>query len=90
MLLLFLSHQRTVPNEDFCQVCQGKGRFICCDGCPHSFHLTCLDPPMDESNVPDKDSLWFCKECHLAQVRGLLCRRLESKRLTRHPPPLPF
>jgi len=68
-----------VPNEDFCQVCQGKGRFICCDGCPHSFHLTCLDPPMDNDSVPDKDSLWFCRDCHMAQVRSA-CARARARR----------
>ena len=32
---------------------------MCCDQCPASFHLDCLNPPLVE--VPEGD--WFCNAC---------------------------
>ncbi|ORY59075.1 uncharacterized protein BCR38DRAFT_63770 [Pseudomassariella vexata] len=47
-------------NDDSCYTCGGNGELVCCDGCHYSFHFLCIDPPMDESLVPDK---WYCNEC---------------------------
>jgi hypothetical protein len=44
-------------NEEICSSCGGPGRFLCCEGCPKSFHFTCLDPPIDENELPE-DS-WY-------------------------------
>jgi len=44
-------------NEEICGACGGPGRFLCCEGCPKSFHFTCLDPPIDENDLPE-DS-WY-------------------------------
>ncbi|KAK9461019.1 uncharacterized protein V1516DRAFT_624969, partial [Lipomyces oligophaga] len=49
-------------NDDFCSACGGIGRFLCCEGCPKSFHFTCTDPPFDEDNLPEGS--WFCKSCY--------------------------
>ncbi|KAL7275175.1 hypothetical protein RUND412_001896 [Rhizina undulata] len=46
-------------NEDVCAVCNGPGRFLCCERCPRSFHFNCLNPPVEE--VPD--GMWFCNKC---------------------------
>ncbi|KAM0792241.1 hypothetical protein ACM66B_004935 [Microbotryomycetes sp. NB124-2] len=51
-----------LPNHDYCDACGGKGHFLCCDGgCLRSFHLQCLEPPLDIVDVPD--TAWFCKSC---------------------------
>lgn len=34
------------PHEDVCAVCKEEGDLLCCDFCPATHHLTCLDPPM--------------------------------------------
>jgi len=46
-------------HHDVCTVCQEGGPLLCCDSCPASFHLRCLDPPLFQ--VPDGD--WNCKKC---------------------------
>jgi hypothetical protein len=45
-------------NEEICGACGGPGRFLCCEGCPKSFHFTCLDPPIDENDLPE-DSWYY-------------------------------
>ncbi|KAK7205035.1 hypothetical protein BZA70DRAFT_278933 [Myxozyma melibiosi] len=69
-------------NDDFCSACGGIGRFLCCEGCPKSFHFTCTDPPYDESNLPEGS--WFCKSCHAKRhpppimPRGLFAELIEQ------------
>ncbi|KAF9427780.1 hypothetical protein BGZ94_004162 [Podila epigama] len=47
-------------NNDYCENCQGLGRFICCDSCPAAFHFSCCQPPVDPADLPDE---WNCNEC---------------------------
>lgn len=59
-------------NNEFCETCNGVGHFICCDGCPRSFHFACINPPLDIDELPstigDQDDKWFCNACK-AQMR---------------------
>jgi len=48
-------------NRDTCDACGDTGDIICCDACPASFHLDCVDPPLDEGNLPDGG--WQCRAC---------------------------
>ena len=34
------------PHDDVCIVCKEEGNLLCCDFCPVTHHLTCLEPPM--------------------------------------------
>lgn len=55
-----------------CTVCEGCGmkhdesRLILCDDCDISYHIYCMDPPLDI--VPD--GTWKCKWCALCQKCG--------------------
>lgn len=51
-------------NFEHCAACGGTGRLLCCDGCPKSFHFSCLDPPQVEvaqDEIQDED--WYCPNC---------------------------
>ncbi|XP_066445582.1 autoimmune regulator-like [Eleutherodactylus coqui] len=52
-----LSHHQS--NDDECSVCRDGGELLCCDGCPRSFHLSCLMPPL--TYIPS--GTWRCSSC---------------------------
>ncbi|KAM3930820.1 autoimmune regulator [Leptodactylus fuscus] len=52
-----LSHHQS--NDDECSVCRDGGELLCCDGCPRSFHLSCLVPPL--TYIPS--GTWRCESC---------------------------
>ena len=55
-----------------CTVCEGcgqrndEGRLLLCDECDISYHIYCMDPPLDY--VPQGN--WKCKWCAICQVCG--------------------
>lgn len=59
----------TMINQDYCHGCGEGGPLLCCDYCPVSYHLICLDPPLYE--VPD--GTWACKKCK-ATVSFSFCK----------------
>ncbi|KAJ3376062.1 PHD finger protein 12 [Allomyces arbusculus] len=63
-----------IVNQDTCFSCRDDGHLLCCEGCPRSFHLICLDPPLAPETAPDGE--WFCRECAIS--RGLVLPLRES------------
>eukprot|EP01135_Chromosphaera_perkinsii_P000588 Nk52_evm9s128 gene=Nk52_evmTU9s128 len=45
--------------DDLCVVCKGAGELLWCDSCPGSYHLQCLNPPLESFAEGD----WFCPRC---------------------------
>ena len=59
-------------HEHTCRVCDDGGDIICCDGCPASYHLGCLSPPL--SAAPE--GTWLCPACDtLEEVERILDMR---------------
>ena len=55
--------EESVDVVDLCVRCNQGGELLWCDTCPDSFHLSCLDPPLE--NFPPDD--WFCSRCSVAK-----------------------
>uniref|UniRef100_A0A3Q3VJI6 Uncharacterized protein n=1 Tax=Mola mola TaxID=94237 RepID=A0A3Q3VJI6_MOLML len=43
-------------HMEFCRVCKDGGELLCCDSCPSSYHIHCLNPPLPE--IPNGE--WIC------------------------------
>ncbi|KAL9143511.1 hypothetical protein ABFS82_14G242300 [Erythranthe guttata] len=48
-------------HENVCALCYKGGELLCCEGkgCRRCYHLSCLDPPLNDS-VP---GVWHCSQC---------------------------
>lgn len=42
-----------------CVVCDLGGNLLCCDNCPRTYHIQCLDPPLKRVPVGE----WHCPKC---------------------------
>lgn len=43
-----------------CEVCDIGGDLLCCDSCPRTYHIECLDPPL--KRIPT--GKWECPQCY--------------------------
>lgn len=82
-------------HMEFCRVCKDGGELLCCDTCPSSYHIHCLNPPLPE--IPNGE--WLCPRCtvsdlseggrwaqYLIIAQGLLsCRHCEAGEGHRRP-----
>ncbi|XP_018083448.2 chromodomain-helicase-DNA-binding protein 5 isoform X3 [Xenopus laevis] len=68
-------------HMEFCRVCKDGGELLCCDTCPSSYHLHCLNPPLPE--IPNGE--WLCPRCTCPPLIGKVQRILHWS--WREPPP---
>ncbi|GLT98846.1 hypothetical protein SLE2022_163230 [Rubroshorea leprosula] len=57
-----------------CVVCDLGGNLLCCDSCPRTYHLECLEPPL--KRIPT--GKWQCPQCCLKTDPIGSISRLES------------
>ncbi|XP_061093053.1 chromodomain-helicase-DNA-binding protein 3 isoform X3 [Conger conger] len=57
---------------EFCRVCKDGGELLCCDTCPSSYHIHCLNPPLPE--IPNGE--WLCPCCTCPPIKGRVQRIL--------------
>ena len=50
-------------NLFYCRICLGVGEVVCCDGCPHVFHRSCLPSGPSKTSLENDEDPWFCHEC---------------------------
>ncbi|XP_075968773.1 chromodomain-helicase-DNA-binding protein 4-like isoform X4 [Anarhichas minor] len=53
-------------HMEFCRVCKDGGELLCCDSCPSSYHIHCLNPPLPE--IPNGE--WICPRCTCLPIKG--------------------
>ncbi|XP_025025275.1 chromodomain-helicase-DNA-binding protein 5 [Python bivittatus] len=59
-------------HMEFCRVCKDGGELLCCDTCPCSYHMHCLNPPLPE--IPNGE--WLCPRCTCPPLKGRVQRIL--------------
>ncbi|XP_013871478.1 chromodomain-helicase-DNA-binding protein 5 [Austrofundulus limnaeus] len=59
-------------HMEFCRVCKDGGELLCCDTCPSSYHIHCLNPPLPE--IPNGE--WLCPRCMCPPLKGKVQRIL--------------
>uniref|UniRef100_A0A8D0A9S4 DNA helicase n=1 Tax=Sander lucioperca TaxID=283035 RepID=A0A8D0A9S4_SANLU len=69
-------------HMEFCRVCKDGGELLCCDTCPSSYHIHCLNPPLPE--IPNGE--WLCPRCMCPPLKGKVQKILHW---TWGEPPLP-
>ncbi|CAA2998636.1 CHROMATIN REMODELING 4 [Olea europaea subsp. europaea] len=56
------SHSKKKGTDGYyyeCVVCDRGGNLLCCDSCPRTYHIQCLDPPL--KRIPS--GKWDCPTC---------------------------
>ncbi|XDV33944.1 hypothetical protein PO909_004177 [Leuciscus waleckii] len=71
-------------HMEFCRVCKDGGELLCCDSCPSSYHIHCLNPPLPE--IPNGE--WICPRCTCPTMKGKV-QKILTWRWTEPPPPTP-
>nr|XP_021328682.1 chromodomain-helicase-DNA-binding protein 4 isoform X2 [Danio rerio] len=71
-------------HMEFCRVCKDGGELLCCDTCPSSYHLHCLNPPLPD--IPNGE--WICPRCLSPPLKGKV-QKVLTWRWGEAPPPMP-
>nr|XP_054768903.1 chromodomain-helicase-DNA-binding protein Mi-2 homolog isoform X3 [Lytechinus pictus] len=74
----------TDEHMEFCRVCHDGGELLCCEQCPSSYHIFCLNPPL--RRVPEDD--WVCPRCACEPPSGRVQKILTWRWNTPEMPPL--
>jgi PHD-finger len=70
------ARDEAMENSDFCHQCNGTGQLLCCDGCVNSYHISCLNPPLDPAGPPE--GRWFCPSCTMKGLINVLLNGIDK------------
>ncbi|KAL0916866.1 hypothetical protein M5K25_014413 [Dendrobium thyrsiflorum] len=60
-----------------CEHCDLGGNLLCCDNCPRTYHLDCLNPPLKRAPTGN----WICPKCCSQEVdKPSSCAETSSRR----------
>ncbi|CAH1794354.1 unnamed protein product, partial [Owenia fusiformis] len=62
-----LMNEGTITYDDHCRNCHKLGDLLCCETCSATYHLQCVEPPLEE--VPEED--WVCSVCKAHKLKGV-------------------
>lgn len=48
-------------NRDACDACGECGNLVCCEKCPAALHSRCMEPPLEDDELPLGE--WLCRIC---------------------------
>jgi len=68
-------------NLFYCRVCLGVGEVVCCDGCPHVFHPSCLPAGPSKTSLENDDDPWYCHDCIKKELKGRSINPKKKKRM---------
>ncbi|CAC5424118.1 BPTF [Mytilus coruscus] len=60
-------NEGNIQYDDHCRACHKLGDLLCCETCSAVYHLTCVEPALEE--VPDED--WVCSICKAHKIKGV-------------------
>ncbi|VDI43251.1 nucleosome-remodeling factor subunit BPTF [Mytilus galloprovincialis] len=60
-------NEGNIQYDDHCRACHKLGDLLCCETCSAVYHLTCVEPALEE--VPDED--WVCSICKAHKIQGV-------------------
>lgn len=59
-------------HQEWCTECRDGGDLICCENCPASYHIGCLDPPL--AKIPE--GVWLCPRCGCKPLKARVLKIL--------------
>lgn len=57
-----------IVHLEFCGWCKDGGELICCESCPQSYHIECVNPPLTKTPA----SAWICAKCECEKPAGVV------------------
>lgn len=57
-----------IQNMEFCWYCKDGGELLCCEKCPLSYHIECLNPPLKQ--MPSSE--WECPRCTCEKPKAVI------------------
>lgn len=57
-----------IVHNEFCAWCKDGGELICCEKCPQSYHIECVNPPFAKT----PPHAWYCPRCTAEKPPGIV------------------